>query len=756
VEKDHLLLPFRSKLIETPGFHRSKSQLKIRNFLLYYVLIKKHPFNPYFNLQLMEYENFELKIGAENNGKYPVSVLRSPAGEANAMVNLNLEDEEFQHLLTQLEKGSNNRKTRKYSQSTDSNNRAGRQGTIKEVDVAKKIGLYLFENLFVPEIQTCLRICLQKVRDEGKGLRLLLRIESPNLALIPWEYLYDPSEDDFFCLSIERPIVRFLELSRSLKSLEIKPPIRILGIISSPKDLPALNVEKERKQLEIAIEHLVERSKIQISWLENPTWRDLQSSLRKGQWHLIHFIGHGSFEVNTKEGAIALVNEEGYTSIIPASSLGRLLADHSSLKMVVLNSCEGAKSNENDIFSSTGAALIKKGIPSVVSMQYEITDKAALEFSRTFYETIADGLSIDFAIQESRKAISFSLSGSSEWGIPVLHLRSSNTMLFKVDYKEVLFSEKETESQVIKERDSQRMPPQSDQENEGLLILKDKVYQYWIKGVFEPSIKNNELIKLDLNTMPSMVDSPWGDIPIPEDHSIKDVFETVGRSLLILGEPGAGKTTMLLQLAKNMLSEYNNTQIPLPVVFNLTSWSFSKKKLSEWVADELSSKYMIPKKFGKEWIKNQNLTLFLDGLDEVELESRNECVKTINGFLKEFSLTNVIVCSRLKEYIELTEKIQLNGAIRLRLLSKEKIMNYLDHSGPKYSSLKNLLIEDPSWLRLAETPFILSLMMKTFQDVKPDTFFVKGELQDLDSKRRQLVSAYVERQFRMAKMSGAA
>ncbi|MEL7122729.1 MAG: CHAT domain-containing protein [Bacteroidota bacterium] len=704
----------------------------------------------------MEYENFELKISANNNGQYSVSVLRSPAGEANAIISINTDGPKLRHILRLLEISSNSRKATKYTIENEHLTRAGRKESPKELELAKSIGLLLFEKIFVSEILSCLRISLQKVRDEDKGLRLLLRLDSQSLTNIPWEYLYDPVEDDFFTLSIERPIIRFLELSQSLKSLEIKPPIQILGIISSPKDLPALDVERERTQMMLATEHLVERGQIKMTWLENPTWRDLQIALRRGQYHLIHFIGHGSFEVDSQEGAIALVNEEGYTSIISASSLGRLLADHKTLKMVVLNSCEGAKSNTDNIFSSTGASLIKKGIPSVISMQYEITDKAALEFSRTFYETIADGLSIDFAIQESRKAISFSSSNSSEWGIPVLHLRTVNTNLFNVDYKDVLFPKPSSEDSKLNKEEIPTKPHADLQNNDGLLILRNKVFQYWIEGVFEPSISNNALIQLDLNTMPSMVDSPWGDIPIPEGHSINDVFDAVGRSLLILGEPGAGKTTMLLQLADLILKSYDDTSNPLPVVFNLSSWSYSKKKLSDWLVEELSSKYMIPKKFGKEWVNNQRLILFLDGLDEVGIEARDECVQAINTFLKQFSLTSTVVCSRLKEYIELGDKLSLNGAIRLRLLSKEKVIHYLDKSGSKYSNLKNLLLEDSSWLRLAETPFLLSLMMKTFEGNESNTLFVREDTESLEVKRKRLISAYIESQFRMARSTGAA
>jgi CHAT domain-containing protein len=76
----------------------------------------------------------------------------------------------------------------------------------------------------------------------------------------------------------------------------------------------------------------------------------------------------------------------------PESAVTSHLADHKTLRLVVLNSCEGAKGSDTNIFSSTSSILMRRGVPAVVAMQYEITDRAAIEFSQVFYEDIAHGL----------------------------------------------------------------------------------------------------------------------------------------------------------------------------------------------------------------------------------------------------------------------------------------------------------------------------------------------------------------------------
>ncbi len=130
---------------------------------------------------------------------------------------------------------------------------------------------------------------------------------------------------------------------------------------------------------------------------------------------------------------VALVGEDGATDELTASQIGRLLADHPSLRLVMLNACEGAKGGKTDIFSGTAATLVRRGIPAVVAMQYEITDRAAIEFARTFYEAVSDDMPLDAAVSEARKAVSVSINNTVEWGTPVLYMRSPDGVLFRVD-----------------------------------------------------------------------------------------------------------------------------------------------------------------------------------------------------------------------------------------------------------------------------------------------------------------------------------
>jgi hypothetical protein len=62
-------------------------------------------------------------------------------------------------------------------------------------------------------------------------------------------------------------------------------------------------------------------------------------------------------------------------------------------------------------------------------MQFEITDQAAIVFSKELYTAVAGGDPIDAALAASRRAI-FSAGHELEWGTPVLYSRSPDSRIF--------------------------------------------------------------------------------------------------------------------------------------------------------------------------------------------------------------------------------------------------------------------------------------------------------------------------------------
>ena len=165
--------------------------------------------------------------------------------------------------------------------------------------------------------------------------------------------------------------------------------------------------------------------------LAKPTLGALQRQLRRDTYHIFHFIGHGGFEPNTQGGMLAMEDDHGRARLVGGEDLGRLLHNHRSLRLAVLNSCEGARGDSSDPFSGTAQSLVQQGIPAVVAMQFEITDDAAITFGHVLYEAIADGYPLDAATTEARIAV-YADGNETEWGTPVLYLRAPDGHIFDI------------------------------------------------------------------------------------------------------------------------------------------------------------------------------------------------------------------------------------------------------------------------------------------------------------------------------------
>ncbi|HEX6780007.1 MAG TPA: CHAT domain-containing protein [Ktedonobacterales bacterium] len=365
----------------------------------------------------MQYLNFDLEIEPGNGRDYPVAV-RSQSGETHAILRFPFDELALKDALKDLQiallRSSGLR----------------RQVLLPEAQTVQTFGQRLFEALFTGEVLGLYDVNRSEAARQGLGVRLRLRILAPELAALPWEYLYDARLGSYICLSRNTPLVRYLEVAQAIQPLKVKPPLRILGVIASPGDQDQLDIERERRRMQEALSGLEQEGLVKLTWLEGQTWRDLQRAMRGGPWHIFHFIGHGGFNPRADEGVLALANEQGGTHLLSATQVGILLADHPSLRLALLNACEGARGGERDLFSSTSATLARRGIPAVLAMQYEITDRAAIEFTRAFYETLAGGMPVDEAVSEARKAIELGIANTLEWGTPVLYLRATDGILF--------------------------------------------------------------------------------------------------------------------------------------------------------------------------------------------------------------------------------------------------------------------------------------------------------------------------------------
>ena len=291
-------------------------------------------------------------------------------------------------------------------------------------------GQTLFRQVFRGQVEQLFRRSLDRAAGQGQGLRLRLRLlDAPELLPVPWEILYDPQGRRFLALSGQTPLLRYLEMPEPDRALALAPPLRILALLASPTDLPPLSVEREQAVLAQALAPAVDRGLVQIRWAEQADLPTVQGWLRREPVHVLHFVGHGLFDRDQGQGFLAFQDEEGRTRPVSASQLGVLLQDRPSLRLVVLNSCDTAQATSVDPFGGIAQHLVRQGIAACAAMQASIPDRAAVTFARVFYSALAEGLALDTALVEARKAIYFA-GYTAAWAVPALYTHAADGRIF--------------------------------------------------------------------------------------------------------------------------------------------------------------------------------------------------------------------------------------------------------------------------------------------------------------------------------------
>ncbi|MHC5718858.1 MAG: NACHT domain-containing protein, partial [Nostoc sp.] len=288
--------------------------------------------------------------------------------------------------------------------------------------------------------------------------------------------------------------------------------------------------------------------------------------------------------------------------------------------------------------------------------------------------------------------------------------------------------------------------------NERLLLAAVKEE---VTARLRQSLHNAVLINLGKESQPQQVKRPWDTEikiglkpaePLPDTTTILEVFdsEEIAGKLLILGAPGAGKTTTQLELAQALVKRAEEQpDYPVPLLFNLSSWKDDRQSLADWLVAELKSKYRVSTKLCQEWVVNHQLLPMLDGLDELESKRQEYCVNAINQLLQgEYRPWYLVVCSRSEEYGNLLKAyntpLQLNGAICLQPLNKNHIYDYLIKVNS--TGIWLTIYNQPNLLELLRTPLFLSITILAIQEISIERW---QKLTSTNDRIQYLLDAYV-------------
>jgi predicted NACHT family NTPase len=216
----------------------------------------------------------------------------------------------------------------------------------------------------------------------------------------------------------------------------------------------------------------------------------------------------------------------------------------------------------------------------------------------TIFERIANGEATEGDIQTLRQFLSVR-EGQNSIQIGKYNVNISEGRDIQIGDRTYYGTDAETIKEKLREVLQEKQKAQRSR-NEKLLLqaVKEEVV-----ARLKQSLHNAVLINLGKEVQPEQVKRPWSsDIkigdnkrePIPDNTSILEIFdqEEIAGKLLILGNPGAGKTTTMLDLAKALVTRsQEDCDYPIPVLFNLSTWKDDKQSIRDWLVLELKSKY---------------------------------------------------------------------------------------------------------------------------------------------------------------------
>lgn len=171
------------------------------------------------------------------------------------------------------------------------------------------------------------------------------------------------------------------EMNTMTNNTGITNPKTILFLSASPKDVASLRVNEELRKVKDGMAASLHREKFILEAEPAVQIGTIRRAVVRKRPEFIHFAGHGKKEGLQVEAA------DGTSQEFPQEGMERLLRiAKETTECVLLNACYSA--HQAEVFSKIGGGLY------VIGMSASMGDKAAIDFSVAFYESIGEGVTI--------------------------------------------------------------------------------------------------------------------------------------------------------------------------------------------------------------------------------------------------------------------------------------------------------------------------------------------------------------------------
>jgi hypothetical protein len=292
------------------------------------------------------------------------------------------------------------------------------RGRVQEAEQVRLLGGILFRALFQDSIRARFGELLAQKEEEPFSIALCFRQGTDaDLVHLPWEYAYVPAEENVpeTYLAADR-FLRFVRSQLSNPEVGSQPPTRSLAVL-----LVAMRPPDSNEDMSWISRHLEHVPGVQV--IERPTVEVLSGKLESGDFDVVHYVGFGRFHSYTDE--LALGGEDGRTYHgVEEFALG---FGTKKPRLAVLQLCRGPADDVPADAALLAPTLLRHGIPAVLAYQTPLAPAHASAFTKALYEELANGRSVEAAVQEGRHKLQLRSLGTRAFVSPALFVRSPGT-----------------------------------------------------------------------------------------------------------------------------------------------------------------------------------------------------------------------------------------------------------------------------------------------------------------------------------------